>query len=194
MRGLKEALSVAVETVVAQLGATGGFNADPAVHIPLPENLATVKSMLQRVGADSLLVDLEARMNQAAEIATPRARDLFIQAIDDMTLDDVMGIYRGGDDSATRYFQQKMSGPLAAEMRPLVDESLQDAGAVQVFDRVMDRYVALPFAPKANSDMTGYVVEKGVDGIFHYLAQEAAAIRQDPMKQTSELLRRVFGN
>jgi len=105
-------------------------------------------------------------MNQAAEIATPRARDLFIKAIDDMTLDDVMGIYRGGDDSATRYFQQKMSGPLAAEMRPLVDESLQDAGAVQVFDRIMDRYDALPFAPKVNSDMTGHVVEKGIDGIF----------------------------
>jgi len=37
------------------------------------------------------------------------------------------------------------------------------------------------------------VVAKGLDGIFHYLAQEEAAIRTDPGARTTDLLKRVFG-
>jgi hypothetical protein len=37
------------------------------------------------------------------------------------------------------------------------------------------------------------VVDKGMDGIFHYLAQEEAAIRTDPVARSTDLLRKVFG-
>jgi hypothetical protein len=37
------------------------------------------------------------------------------------------------------------------------------------------------------------VVDKGMDGIFHYMAVEEAAIRRDPARPTTELLTRVFG-
>ena len=36
--GLKEALRVGVGDVVGRLGRADGFNADPAVHIPLPDH------------------------------------------------------------------------------------------------------------------------------------------------------------
>ncbi|WP_200889333.1 DUF4197 family protein [Geoalkalibacter ferrihydriticus] len=32
-----------------------------------------------------------------------------------------------------------------------------------------------------------------MDGIFYYLAEEEAAIRRNPAKRTTELLRQVFG-
>jgi hypothetical protein len=192
--GLKEALRVGTETVVAQLGEAGGFNSDPAIHIPLPGSLDNVQSALERVGLSSLLDDLERRLNRAAEVATPKARELFLQAITDMTLDDVMNIYQGPDDSATRYFQAQMSEPLAAEMRPVIDESLADVGAAQSYDSAMDRYNSLPFVPQVDADLTGYVVDRGMEGIFHYLAQEESAIRSDPVKRTTELLQQVFGN
>jgi len=192
--GLKEALRVGTETVLAQLGETDGFNSDPAIHIPLPASLDTVQSALERVRLSSLLDDLELRLNRAAEVATPKARELFLQAISNMTLDDVMDVYRGPDDAATRYFQREMSEPLAAEMRPVVEESLADVGAAQSYDAAMDSYNSLPFVPQVDADLTGYVVEKGMEGIFHYLAQEEAAIRSDPIKRTTDLLEQVFGN
>lgn len=191
--GLKEALKVGTERVVGQLGQTDGFNADPAVHIPLPGSLQTARKMLQQVGMDSLLSDLELRLNRAAEAATPKAKALFWQAISDMSLEDVKGIYNGPEDAATRYFQQKMSPDLATEMRPVVEQSLADVGAVQTYDKVMQQYRALPFAPDVKTDLSGYVVDKGMAGIFHYLAVEEAAIRKDPAKRTTELLRKVFG-
>ena len=135
--GLKDALRVGTETVVRQLGRNDGYNADPSIHIPLPESLGTVQSALKNFGMSSLLDDLELRLNRAAEVATPKAKKLFWQAISDMTLDDVRAIYEGPDDSATRYFQSKMSSPLAMEMRPIVDQSLAEVGAIRSYDTMM---------------------------------------------------------
>lgn len=192
--GLKEALKVGTERVVAQLGRPDGFNNDPVVHIPLPEKLLTVKSVLGKVGLASMLDDLELRLNRAAEAATPKAKELFWQAITEMTLQDVKAIYNGPEDAATRYFAEKMTAPLSESMRPIVEESLSKAGAVQAFDSVMGEYRSLPLVRDVKTDLTGYVVERGLAAIFHYLAKEEAAIRRDPTKRTTELLRRVFGN
>jgi hypothetical protein len=191
--GLKEALRVGTENVVSNLGATDGFNRDPQIHIPLPKNLGKVKKVLRKVGMDSMLTDLETRLNRAAEIATPRAKQLFISAINDMTLDDVMAIYKGPEDSATQYFKSKMSGPLAVTMKPIVDESLADVGAAKSYDEAMASYNSVPFVPQVDANLGDYVVEKGMDGIFFYLAKEEAAIRQDPSARTTDLLKRVFG-
>ena len=192
-QGLKEALRVGTERVVVRLGRPDGFNLDPEVRIPLPRQLERARRVMARVGMDATLTDLETRLNRAAEIATPRAKSLFLAAIADITLDDVMAIYNGPDDAATEYFRSRMSEPLAVEMRPVVEESLADAGAVQVFDDLMTRYRGIPFAPEVDADLAGYVVEKATDGIFFYLAREEAAIRADPARRTTELLRRVFG-
>jgi hypothetical protein len=191
--GLKEALRIGSERVVDQVGQSDGYNADPAIHLPLPKSLKTVQSALQMAGMSDLLDDLELKLNRAAEAAAPKAKDLFWRAISDMTLEDVEGIYNGPDDSATRYFQGKMSKPLAKEMRPIVDESLSDVGAIKSYETAMGEYESLPFVPDAKANLTEHVIEKGMDGIFYYLAKEEAAIRQNPVKRTTDLLQRVFG-
>lgn len=190
--GLKEALRVGSERVVVQLGRIDGFNADPAIHVPLPKDLEKARGKLAKIGLDGLLKDLELRLNRAAEAATPKARVLFLDAIEEMTLDDVMSIYRGPDDAATRYFKGKMDKGLTEAMRPLVDDSLAEVGAIQSYNKLMENYRRIPFAPAIHTDLSGYVVGKGMDGIFHQLAREEAAIRRDPAKRTTELLRRVF--
>ncbi len=191
--GLKDALLVGTETVVEQLGQSNGFNADPAIHIPLPENMQQVKSALAAIGMSSMMDDLELKLNRAAEEATPPAKKLFWDSIEAMTLDDVMGIYNGPDDAATRYFQSKMTDPLATAMQPIVERTLNQVGAIQAYDNVMDQYGALPFVPDVSADLNSYVVDKGMEGIFHYLAREEAAIRHDPVKRTTDILQAVFG-
>ncbi|MDH5649612.1 MAG: DUF4197 domain-containing protein, partial [Gammaproteobacteria bacterium] len=123
--GLKEALHVGTETVVAQLGRPDGFNKDRAIHIPLPDKLANVKSKLGRYGLDKNLADLELRLNRAAETATPLAKELFWKAIRNLSWSDIQGIYHGPPDAATRYFQTNMSPKLARTMRPVVEQALE---------------------------------------------------------------------
>lgn len=190
--GLKEALQVGSQNVVKQLGATDGFNKDSNIHIPLPASLDKVKSLLAKAGMSSLFDDLELKLNRAAEVATPKAKQLFSNAISQMTLEDVKGIYNGPDDAATQYFKEKMSPGLASEMKPVIEDSLSQVGAVKSYDTMMKQYKALPFVPDVKANLTGHVVEKGMDGIFYYMAKEEAAIRKNPVKRTTELLKKVF--
>jgi hypothetical protein len=137
--------------------------------------------------------DLELKLNRAAESATPKAKKLFIQSIKDMTFEDVKTIYKGADDSATRYFQRKMAPALHEEMQPIVDGSLSQVGAIQAYDSIMGRYQTLPLVPDVKANLTEHVIQRGMDGIFFYMAKEEAAIRKNPVKQTTVLLKKVFG-
>ncbi len=190
--GLKEALKVGSGNVVNQLSLTDGFNKDPDIHIPLPSSLNTVKTMLEKVGMSSLFENVELKLNRAAEVATPKAKQLFLDAISQMSFEDVKEIYDGPDDAATQYFKGKMSPELAKEMEPVIDSSLSEVGAIKAYDTMMKEYKSLPFVPDVKANLTDHVIEKGMDGIFYYMAKEEAAIRKDPAKRTTELLKKVF--
>lgn len=191
--GLKDALKVGTERVVSQLGQDDGFNADTAIHIPLPENLQKVRSVLGTIGMSGMMDDLELKLNRAAEQATPQAKTLFWKSIKEMTINDVKKIYNGPENSATQYFKEKMSLPLADAMKPIVEKSMSDVGAINAYDDAIGQYRSLPLVPDVKADLTSYVVQKGMDGIFYYLGQEEAAIRKNPVKRTTEILQKVFG-
>ncbi|MFT5015118.1 MAG: hypothetical protein ACJAX5_003477 [Patiriisocius sp.] len=189
----KQALRIGAASVVAKLGQVDGFNADAAIHIPLPEQLQKVKKLLAKVGMSHFVDELELQMNRAAEAATPRAKALFLESLNQMQFDDVMAIYQGPEDSATQYFKDKMSVSLGEEMRPIIAESLAKVGAIQAFDDVMNKYQSIPFVSEVKADLDEHVVQKSIDGIFYYMAKEEAEIRRDPLKQSTELLKKVFG-
>ncbi|MEN8134840.1 MAG: DUF4197 domain-containing protein [Thermodesulfobacteriota bacterium] len=189
----KQALRIGSENVVSQLGSIDGFNHDPSIHIPLPEELHRIKKPLARIGMSKQVDDLELKLNRAAEYAVPKAKDLFLQAITEMTFDDIKNIYAGPEDSATKYFQRKMSSPLKKEMRPIVTNTLSQVGAIQAYDKVIGKYKSLPFMPDVKANLEEHVIQKGLEGIFYYLAKEEAAIRNNPAKQTTILLKKVFG-
>lgn len=107
--GLKEALRLAADKVTGRLGRADGFNADPAVHIPLPDKLETVRKGLALAGQSGLVDDLELRLNRAAEAATPKAKQIFFDAVQKMTLDDARAILNGPSDAATQYFKRSMT-------------------------------------------------------------------------------------
>ncbi len=192
--GLKDALKIGTQTVVKQLGKDGGFSLDPKIKIPLPAPLARVDNTLQRVGMGGLTADLEARMNRAAEIATPKAGALFVNAIQKMTVADAQAILTGSQDSATQYLRKTMGPDLAKEIQPIIQQSLAEAGAVKAYDAVTAQYAKIPLATSLKTNMNDYVTNKALDGIFYYVAQEEAAIRSNPAKRTTDVLKKVFGS
>lgn len=192
--GLREALEIGTKKVVGQLGVQNGFNLDPKIHIPLPKTLARVDSALSAIGMNGLTDDLELRINRAAEIATPKAKALFITAIKQMTIKDARQILSGPKDAATQYLRRTMGTGLEKEMQPLVQQALASAGAFQAYDSVIGRYDQIPFMPDVKADINDYVIEKAMDGIFYYVGQEEAAIRENPAKRTTQLLKAVFSS
>jgi hypothetical protein len=111
-----------------------------------------------------------------------------------MSVDDARGILNGPQDSATQYLKGKMSSPLEAAMKPIVDKSLADAGAVKAYDGMMGQYKSIPFMPDVKANLTEHVLDKALDGIFLLLGREEASIRQNPAQRSTELLKKVFGS
>lgn len=192
--GLKEVLAVASRAVIGQVGKPDGYFGDPAIRIPLPGPLQNAASALRAIGANSLLDDLVLRMNRGAEQAAPRALDIFVDAVAHIGFDDARGILTGAQDAATQYFRRTTSGPLTAAFRPIVKAALGGAGALQAFQAVQARMNALPMVTQlaGGFDLVDFTVGKALDGIFHYLAREEAAIRTDPAARSTDLLRTVF--
>jgi len=190
--GLKEALRIGSEKVITQVGRTDGYLGDPAIHIPLPGTLKTVHETLEKFGFGALTQDVETRINRAAEKAAPEARDVFWQSIQAMSLDDAKKILDGPKDAATKYFQRNMSAPLTERFTPIVESSMAQVGAIQAFDAMISQYKSVPFVPDVKTDLTAYAVSKALEGLFHYMAEQEAAIRANPAARTTDLLKKVF--
>lgn len=191
--GLKDALVKGSNATVARLGKADGFLGDPSVRIPLPDTLRQVQSALRTVGASGMADDLETRMNRAAEQAAPKARDLFLSAIRGMSVSDAQGILNGPADAATQYLRRTTGGQLGTQIRPMIETALQQAGALRAYDSMLGRYAQIPGMPDAKANITDWTRDKGLDGIFHYIAKEEADIRANPAARTTELLKKVFG-
>ncbi len=190
--GLKDALKVGSERVVSQLSRNNGFNSDANIHITLPDSLKRLKSLLTSVGAGYLMDNLELKLNRAAEAATPQAKKIFASAIRSMSFQDARAILQGSNDAATQYFKGKMSAPLSHEMQPIIEKTLNQVGAIQAYNQVMGKYQSMPFVPNIQANLQQYVTQGALRGIFHYMATEEAAIRKNPAKRTTAILKKVF--
>lgn len=190
--GLKEALRQGSATVIGQLGATNGFNADPKVHIPLPGTLRGIQSGLKMAGMSGIADDLELKLNRAAESAMPQATQIFTKALQDMSVDDARAILNGSKDSATQYFRRAMSPGLKTAFRPVVDSTVAEAGVVKSYEALTASAKGLPMVGDGRAMLTDHVVDYALQGVFHYLAEQEAAIRDNPAKTGSELLSKVF--
>jgi hypothetical protein len=192
--GLRDALRVGTENTVQQTSQTDGFLGNELIRIPLPESFQSVGNALRKVGFGSQVDELEVAMNRGAETAAGEAGDVFLSAIQDMTIGDARSILEGGDTAATDYFRGATEDELRTRFEPIVDTGLQKAGAVQLYDQIMGRYRTIPFAPDPGLDLREYVTDEALDGLFTVLAQEEQKIRTDPTARVTSLLQRVFGN
>jgi len=193
--GLRDALRIASQRAVGRVGRTDGYNGDPAIRIPLPDPLERIEGPLKSIGASGMLDDLQLRMNRAAEQAAPKALNIFTDAISKMTINDARGILNGPQDAATQYFKRTTTASLTTSFRPVVDQSLSGVGAVGVFRSVQAKAADIPLAGQQvqSFNLTDFTVGKALDGLFHYLGVEEAAIRTNPAARTTDLLRKVFG-
>ena len=190
--GLKEALQVATEKTVGLTGKTDGYFANQAIKILMPEKLRNFESGLRAVGYGGQIDELVLGMNRAAERAAPRAKQIFFDAIGDMSFDDARKLLNGGDTAATEYFRAKTTPRLTAAFRPVVEQSMGQVGVGRQYKDLVGRFESIPFAKSQAFDLDGYVVEKGLGGLFTVLGEQEKQIRTNPTARATDLLKEVF--
>ena len=192
--GLKEALKIGTENAVGFTGKQDGFFLNQAIKILMPEKLRTFEKGLRAVGYGPQVDELVLSMNRSAEKATPFAKQIFWDAIGEMTFDDVKKILSGNDTAATDYFKGKTTSKLTDVFKPIVSNSMNEVGVTRQYKELVGRYESIPFVKKESFDLDHYVVTKALDGLFHMVGEEETKIRKNPTARTTDLLKEVFGS
>lgn len=196
--GLREALTTGITKAVAFASEPDGFNLNDDIRIPFPADaqlVATTLNSLPGPLGKQAVEQATNLMNRAAEAAAPAAKDIFINALQQLTLTDALSLVTSGSkDAATQLLRKNSEAALNAALRPSIVQSLDQVGANAAYTKLIDRYNKIPLMTPAKSNLTDYVTAQTVDGLFVLLAQQEAKIRQNPAAQSTAILKRVFGS
>lgn len=200
-RGIKEALAQGVDRAVRQLGKEDGFFRDQAVKIFVPEKIRRLADLARQLGAGKKVDAFELSMNRAAEKAVPVAAGILADAVRQMTVQDAIGLVRGGETSATDFFRRSSEEKLYAAFRPIVEKQTASVGVTRKYKDFSKKAGGGSMAAllggggqgsASSADIDDYVTRETIDGLFHVIAEQEKQIRQNPASRTTELLRRVF--
>ena len=191
--GLKEALKVGTENTVNLTGRLDGYFLNEAIKILMPERLRTLEKGLRAVGYGSEVDEFVLSMNRAAEKAAPFAKQIFWDAIGEMTFEDAKKILSGHETAATDYFKSKTTDKLTSAFQPVVGQAMNEVGVTRQYKDLVGRFQAIPFVKSESFDIDHYVVTGALSGLFYVLGQEERKIRTNPAARVTDLLKEVFG-
>lgn len=190
--GLKEALSLGTNNTVVNVSEVNGYFKNPDIKLLMPEKIQNVADFMQTLGYGNLVDEFVLSMNQAAEKAAPKAREIFLDAIMQMSFEDAKKILSGGETAATEYLKSKTYIPISGEFEPIISASLDEVGATRYYKNMTQMFSQVPMATTSAFDLDHYVTSKALDGLFFMVGEEEKKIRTDPKARVTDLLKEVF--
>lgn len=192
INGLKDALRVGTDSSAKRLSKLNGFFGDAAIKVLMPEEAKKVESKLRGLGMGNMVDKAILSMNRAAEDAASGVGNIFWDAIKSMSITDGLKILRGGDFAATDYLKSVTTQELTEKFRPVIEASLIKMDATKYWKDVFTTYNRFTLTP-VNTDLTGYVTERALSGLFLKISLEEQKIRKNPAAQVTDILKKVFG-
>ncbi|MBL87518.1 MAG: hypothetical protein CMO82_12760 [Winogradskyella sp.] len=190
--GLRQALDFGIDKQVTKLTQKNGFYKNELVKILLPEELQKVDDALRKVGLSSLADEGIKALNRAAEDAVKEATPIFVNAVKDITFNDAKNILLGEDNAATEYLTSKTQTQLYNKFKPVISNSFGKVGADQIWNNLITKYNNLPLTNNVNPDLTDYVTNEALKGVYTMIAVEEKEIRTKVSSRTTDLLKKVF--
>jgi len=190
--GLRQALDFGIEKQVSKLTQTDGFYKNDMVKILLPEELQKVDKALRDIGLSSLADEGIKALNRAAEDAVKEATPIFVDAVKGITFSDAKNILLGNDDAATQYLTSKTQTALYDKFNPVIKNSFNKVGADKIWSNLITKYNNIPFTTDVNPDLTDYVTNEALKGVYTMIAVEEKDIRTKFTSRTTDLLKKVF--
>ncbi|ARV07630.1 hypothetical protein BTO04_13430 [Polaribacter sp. SA4-10] len=190
--GLRQALDNGIKNQVSKLTASNGFYKNEMVKILLPEELQTLDKGLRKIGLGNLADEGIKVLNRAAEDAVKTATPIFVNAVKNMSFNDAKNILLGDENAVTKYLKNKTSTALYSEFTPVIKNSFGKVGADKVWLNLISKYNSIPFVTKVNPDLTDYVTNQALKGVFTMIEVEEKGIREKAGLRNTALLKQVF--
>lgn len=191
--GLKEALEIGSENAGGRLSVVDGYFGNAIIKILMPPEAEKVENTLRTIGLGGQVDQAILAMNRAAEDAAIKASPIFIDAIKEMSIQNGLSILNGGNGAATAYLKNNTTDKLTDAFSPVISTSLEKVNATKYWNDIFSVYNALPTTQnKINPDLTAYVTERALNGLFVVVEEEENKIREDPAARVTDLLKKVF--
>lgn len=190
--GLKEALEVGASISSSRLAQKDGFFSNSSLKILFPKEAQKAEQAIRNIGLGGLADNVILTINRAAETAVIEAKPIFIAAIKQMTINDAYNILFGNTNAATEYFKSATNSQLTEKFKPIIQLQLNKVGATKYWGEVSSKYNLISKNP-IDTDLSAYVTQKAIEGLFQEIAVEEAKIRLNINARTSPLLQQVFG-
>ena len=197
IKGLKEALNVGVNKGSEQASAIGGFLKNELIRIPFPPEAKSVRDKAMQWGLDTKVEKFERTLNEAAEEACKTAAPIFINAIKNMTVSDGFKILKGSDNAATNYLKEQTNNELYNLFFPEVKKAIEKVKLTVYWEPLVKKYnqsTRISGKETVETDLNKYVSERAIIGLFKLVAIQEKEIRKNPMKRTSDILKKVFSS
>lgn len=190
--GLRQALDNGIKNQVSKLTTKDGFYKNELVKILLPEELQVVDKGLRKIGLSSLADEGLRAINRTAEDAVKTATPIFVNAVKEISFNDAKNILLGEQNAATSYLEGKTSAALYNQFQPVIQNSFAKVGADKIWSNLITKYNSIPFVKKVNPNLTDYVTQEALDGVFTMIEVEEKGIRENIGLRNTDLLRKVF--
>lgn len=206
--GLKEALNIGITTGIKVLSAKNGYYNDIATRIGLPSEAAVITKNIGKLpGGQALVTKVIKNINAAASDAATQAVPIFASAVTSMTINDAMNILKSKGTAATDYFKTNTKTPLKKLFGSYIGSSvnkklISDVSPQSLWDDMTSSWneVASTTVGKVaglttvKTDLTDYLTDKAVDGIYYKVGEQEKKIRTDVNERTTALLKKVFAH
>lgn len=195
--GLKEALNVGIKNSVNLTSITDGFLANDAIRLPFPPDALKVREKAIGWGLQGQVDKFETTLNRAAEEATKEALPIFVNAITNMSVSDGFTLLNGGNGAATKFLKDNTTAALIAAFAPKVNAAIATVKLTDYWNPLATKYntaMALTGGQKVTTDLSAFVTERAISGLFTMVEQEENKIRSNPAARVTDLLTKVFGS
>jgi hypothetical protein len=196
IRGLKEALTVGINNATKLTSATDGFLKNTEIFIPFPEEAKAVQEYANNLGLGGQIDNVVTGLNRAAEEASKEAVPIFVEAIKGMSIGDGFSILNGGEGAATRFLVDRTTSQLKQAFMPKVKSAIDKVELTKLWQPIVSKYnmtTMVSGKPKIQEDLSQYVLDRSISGLFKMVEKEENKIRKDPAARVNDILRRVFG-
>jgi hypothetical protein len=195
--GLREALTLGINNATKLTSVTDGFYKNPEIFIPFPEQAKVVQEYANNLGLGGQIDNVVVALNRAAEEASKEAVPIFVDAIKGMSIGDGFAILNGGDGAATRFLIERTTAQLKQAFMPKVKAAIEKVELTKLWQPIVSKYnmtTTITGKPKVQEDLSEYVLDRSISGLFIMVEKEENKIRKDPIARVNDILKRVFGS
>lgn len=164
---------------------------DGGVEALIPEEIRPIFSTMKTLGLGKEIDPIMDAIGKASAIAVDESAAIMKDAIKKVKFKDAAKIVLTGGDAATTVLKEAMYGTVKQRYSSLLNDELQKQDALQYWAPAKSAF-NLFAKKKVEGEMSDFLAEKAVDGMFLTMGAEEKDTRKSYKKLGSTVVNKVF--